>query len=199
MIQGHFYFLKEDYFNDFPDPAIMKNKEKIDGKTHNRPCYYAFRDSSTGLYWVIPISSKIAKFQKVYNSKTKLNGRCDTLVFGDVMGSQKAFLIQNMCPVTDDYIKNEYIDATSSKPVRISPELEKKVNQSAKLVLGLKRRGYKVIFPDVLSIEKKLIENLQNDRSKTNSETVLTLKGDNSDVLDLNKYTNPNKKKPKRP
>ena len=29
MIRGHFYFLKQQYFVDFPDPNLMANKEQI--------------------------------------------------------------------------------------------------------------------------------------------------------------------------
>ena len=199
MIEGHFYFLTEQYFEDFPDPGIMKNKESTNGKLHNRPCFYSFKDSSTGLYWMVPLSTKIEKYIKAYDAKIKRNGKCDNFVFGDVLGEPKVFLIQNMCPVTDVYIKNEYLVENFKKPVRIKRALETEIKRKALHLLALERKGIKIIFPDVLSIEKKLIENLQNDRSKTNSETVLTLKGDNSDVLDLNKDTNPNKKKPKRP
>ena len=31
--------------------------------------------------------------------------RCDTIVFGEVLGHEKAFLIQNMCPITEKYMK----------------------------------------------------------------------------------------------
>lgn len=52
--------------------------------------------------------------------------RCDTLEFGYVLGHEKAFLIQNMCPITPNYIKNEYIDSVAKIPVRIDGSLEKK-------------------------------------------------------------------------
>ncbi len=44
MKDGKFYFLKDEYFYDFPDDKLMKNKEIIDGKSHGRPCYYSFKD-----------------------------------------------------------------------------------------------------------------------------------------------------------
>lgn len=39
---GHFYYIDDQYFIDFPDAYLMKNKENIDGETHDRPCFYAF-------------------------------------------------------------------------------------------------------------------------------------------------------------
>ena len=63
---------------------------------------------NTGLFWVIPISSQVSKYTAIYNNKLQRHGKCDTIVFGDVVGHRKAFLIQNMCPVTPKYIKDEY-------------------------------------------------------------------------------------------
>lgn len=54
---GHFYFIDEKYFIDFPDDKLMRNHEKINGIAHNRPCLYAFQDASTGIYWAVPFSS----------------------------------------------------------------------------------------------------------------------------------------------
>ncbi len=61
-----------------------------------------------------------------------------------------------MCPITLQYIKNEYIDRKSKDPVRVSGNLEKLLKDKAGKVLALQRKGAKLIFPDVLEIEKKL-------------------------------------------
>ena len=31
MENGHFYYIKDQYFEDFPDPHLMKNKETVEG------------------------------------------------------------------------------------------------------------------------------------------------------------------------
>lgn len=154
---GHFYFLDAQYFIDFPDKCLIQNKSTNNNPNHDRPCFCAFLDKSTGLYWMIPISSQVGKFQKIYADKVKKYGKCDTIMFGNVLGHTKAFLIQNMCPVTDSYIHAEYIDKKSGKPVRIDGRLEKKLIQTAKKVLTLHRRGTPLIFSNVLNIEKYLI------------------------------------------
>lgn len=164
MDTGHFYFLRNQYFIDFPDPYLMQNKEKVNGQTHNRPCFYAFEDvSSKGLFWLVPFSSQTNKFQSIYNTKIAKYHICDTIVFGDVLGSRKAFLIQNMCPVISKYINNEYIDSSANIPVRISGSLEKDIITKAKRVLALQRQGKKLIFPDVLKIESALKESLKQE------------------------------------
>lgn len=158
MEKGHFYYIKDQYFIDFPDEYLMQNKERINGQLHDRPCFYTFQDSISGLYWMIPFSSQILKFKSVYNRKIQRYKKCDTIVFGEVLGREKAFLIQNMCPITPQYMKNEYIDSKTNIPVRIDGVLEKELREKAARVLALHRKGVRLIFPDVLNIEAKLIE-----------------------------------------
>lgn len=158
MQSGHFYFLSDQYFIDFPDPYLMQNKENIHGVFHSRPCFYAFQDEKSGIYWMIPISSQVTKFKAIYQHKIQRSGFCDTLAFGYVLGHEKAFLIQNMCPVTSKYISSEYIDNITNIPVRVNGAFEIQLLQKAKKVLALQRKGIKLIFPDVLYIESQLLK-----------------------------------------
>ena len=157
MIDRHFYFLKDEYFDTFKDNNLMKNKESIDGKIANRPCFYAFKDNNTNLYWLIPFSSKITKFKKIYQIKIEKYHRCDTIDFAYVLGYEKAFLIQNMCPTTEAFIENEYIDKNSKTPVMIDSISSKRIITKAKKVLTLERQGFKLLFTNALNIEKKLL------------------------------------------
>lgn len=157
MDNGHFYYLNDQYFIDFPDLYLMKNKESINGKMHDRPCFYAFQDNETKLFWMIPFSSQVNKFETIYNKKIAKYGKCETIVFGDVLGHRKVFLIQNMCPITAQYVKNEYIDHIANIPVRINGALEKELIDKAKKILLMQRKGIHLIFPDVLNIEKILL------------------------------------------
>lgn len=130
MDSGCFYFLTDQYYLDFSDENLMQNKEPDHGASHDRPCFYAFRDGKTGLYWMIPVSSQVDKFKPICQRKIQRYGRCDTIVFGQVLGHEKVFLIQNMCPVTPAYIKNQYMD--SAVPVRIDGVSEQKLLRCAK-------------------------------------------------------------------
>lgn len=161
MDTGHFYFLKDEYFIDFPDEKLMKNKESINGVAHNRPCFFSFFDDKTQIYWMIPCSSQVEKFKTLYQNKIIRYGKCNTIVFGEILGHEKVFLIQNMCPITPDYVMNIYIDKNDNIPVKIDGVFEKKLIKKAKDVLTLHKRGIKLIFPDVLKIEKSLIDKLK--------------------------------------
>ena len=60
-----------------------------------------------------------------------------------------------MCvPITEKYMKNEYLDSGANIPVRVDGRLEKELKDKAGKVLALQRKGAKLIFPDVLSIEQ---------------------------------------------
>lgn len=158
---GMFYFLSDQYFIDFPDQRLMQNKESINGRPHGRPCFYAFTDEKTGLLWMIPVSSQVAKYHIHADKKIAKYGRCETILFGEVLGHEKAFLIQNMCPVTDDYIAHLYMDVRSSTAVNVDGGFAEELVMTAKRVLGKVRQGLtKLVFPDVLSIERKLLQRI---------------------------------------
>ena len=146
---GHFYFIKDQYFVDFPDKFLM-------GGT-NRPLFYAFKELRTGIFWMIPFTSQVEKFRRIYQHKIQRYGKCDTIEFGEVLGYEKAFLIQNMCPVTPKYIEKEYIEKRTGDPVRIDGVLESRILAKANRVLALQRNGKNIIYPDVLKIEKALL------------------------------------------
>lgn len=65
-----------------------------------------------------------------------------------------------MCPVITQYINNEYIDPSGNVPVRVNALLEKELILKAKKVLALQRKGIKLIFPDVIKIEKEILKNI---------------------------------------
>lgn len=119
--------------------------------------FYAFQDSNKGIFWMIPFSSQVNKYRRYYNQKVSKYGNCDTIVFGNILGHEKAFLIQNMCPVSSEYIKNEYFDTQANIPVRIDGVFEKNLIKKAKKVLALQRKGIKLIFPNVIDIENRLL------------------------------------------
>jgi hypothetical protein len=162
VVQGNLYFITEQYFIDFPDPYLMKNKEMVNGVLHDRPSYYAFSDGNEPeIYWMIPFSSKYSKYKGIYDKKVKRYKKCDTLVFGKVMGEDKAFLIQNMCPVVQSYINNEYLDINTGSPVTLSKALTSELDGKSRKVLNLYHRGYhKLIFPNIGYIEQSLIKQI---------------------------------------
>lgn len=171
MLQAQLYFLSDQYYQDFPDDKLMKNKDIINGTPHNRPCFFAFEDFKiAGIYWIVPISSRFEKFKRIEQEKIKKYGHCNTIRFGMVLGRNTAFLIQNMCPATNKYL-TAYIDKNKC-PVRIDNRVATDVETNARYVLALAKRGAKVIFPDIFKIYHELEQQLrQNTIVSTHSKT----------------------------
>ena len=47
------------------DPYLKGNK------VGSRPHYYCFEDTSIGIYWMIPLSSRIDKYRRIMEKKEK--------------------------------------------------------------------------------------------------------------------------------
>lgn len=154
---GCFYFISPQYFQDFSNTNLMQNKPKSDGHEHNRPAFMAIKGISKDIYWVVPISSKVDKFTRIYQNKVQKYGKCDTIDFAYVLGQKRAFLIQNMFPITDKYILNRYNDRNSVK-VTIDNVSMKRITQKANKVLTLHRKGFNLIYGKVLEIEKNMLK-----------------------------------------
>ncbi len=159
MNKPQLYFLSDQYYSDFPDERLMKNKETTHNQVHSRPCFFAFADNKNpAIFWLVPISSKVAKYRLVEQKAIKRYGRCNTIRFGTVLGREAAFLIQNMCPVTDRYI-SAYIDK-NNQPIQIDSRVASDIVKNAREVLGIAKRGRKIIFPDVQTIYNILVQQL---------------------------------------
>lgn len=152
MKKTGFYIIKDKFFDDMPDPYLKGNK------AGNRPHYYCFEDTATGVYWMIPLSSRVDKYKRIADNKAKAGKPCDIIHIVKLDDSREStFLIQDMFPITEEYIEREYTIAgnhlmlTSEHTVAI-------IEQKARKVLAMLKRGVKFTptQPDVLSILKKL-------------------------------------------
>lgn len=77
--EGYVYHIKDSYFNKVNDNKLMANKEN----GNFRPTYYCFKDTQTSLLWVVPMSSKYQKYEKIFNNKVQKYGKCDTIILGE--------------------------------------------------------------------------------------------------------------------
>lgn len=91
MKKTGFYIIKDKFFEDMPDPYLKGNK------VGNRPHYYCFDDTSTGIYWMIPLSSRIDKYRRIVEKKEKAGRPCDIIHIVKLDDSREsAFLIQSI-------------------------------------------------------------------------------------------------------
>lgn len=154
MIERGLYIIKEEFFKDMNDPYLKGNKES------NRPHYYCFKEEQTGLFWMIPLSSKIDKYKRIMNKKIESGKPCDIIhIIKLDNGKESAFLIQDMFPITKNYIEREYTIANNHLTVTSEHsviEIEKK----ARKVMNMLKKGIKFTptQPDIIKIVDKLNE-----------------------------------------
>lgn len=112
------------------------------------------------IYWMIPVSSQTDKYLEEYNKSMERYNLCDSISFGYLKGEYNAFLLQNMCPVTQKYILNQYYYANSQRPVHIPNDLKRELNTKARKILRLAKKGKKLTFTNILRMRKKLLSEL---------------------------------------
>ena len=152
-----FYIVKDEFFQKFNDPFLKGNKEG------NRPHYYCFQDEQPGLYWLIPMSSRTDKYQKIIQKRRQQNKACDILHVCKLSNDKvNAFLIQDMFPITENYIERPYTFA-GNQLILINETERKNIEQKARRVLNLLNRGVKLnpTQPNVLSIKLSLLSELE--------------------------------------
>ena len=151
-----FYVIRDKFFEDFPDPYLKGNKEE------RRPHYFAFKDKKTHLMWMIPLSSRTAKYQGIISKRKYFHKPNDTLHICELdNGRASVFLLQDMFPITEEYIQGEYM--IDDNPLTLTSDAEAEIiHQKAMRILNLIHRNvaFTPTQPDVLSIENVLLERL---------------------------------------
>ncbi len=154
LYEGYFYFIKDSFFDKVQDPYLMCNYPNT-----KRPHYLPYIDPKTGFYWMIPCSSKVSKYQEIVNNKIRQHKSHDTIQFITIAGRPSVLLFQDMFPVSQDYIENQYINKNG--PIYIkNQKVVANLNKIAKSTISSIRRGvtFSVTQPDSLRIEKMLLE-----------------------------------------
>jgi len=157
VAQGHLYFITDAFFAMANDPFL-----KLEHSTGKRPHYFAWNDPETGLFWMVPCSSKIEKFENILRQKALRHKPADGLMIVKIQDNKTALLFQDMFPVTEHYISGSYV--RGGQVVRIAdPKLLAELEKRAKKVVALLRHGVRFTptQPDALRIESLMLGDLQ--------------------------------------
>lgn len=154
MEEGCFYFISDEFYEKYKALGVTGN----DGETHGRPCCYMFRADDSDLYWMIPISSKVEKYQRLFDKSIQKYGICDNIVFGYVLGRKRAFLVQNLFPVTERYIVAPYLEKATGKPVAVDERTGTILRAKARKKIGKAAQGVKIGLTDVTALLEKMRE-----------------------------------------
>lgn len=150
MTKGKFYFLSDEYCEKFSKHGVMANKEIDSDGLHRRPCFYSIQDiKDKNIFWMIPISSQIDKYEKILEDKLKRYKDYDGLEFGFVQGRKAAFLLQNICPVTQKDVVEKYIDKSTGKDVTIPNDVKRRIDAKARKIINKYYQGTKIVITDL--------------------------------------------------
>ena len=150
--QGYAYHIKDEYFEFAHDSNLMQNKER----GNYRPTLYCVPDSNSGIYWMIPISSQYDKFLAIKEKIITKGKPCKGIVLGEFDDRKAAFLLQNMFPVTEQYL--DHIHTKNGNPVPVKQVLQSEIQKNVKFLLALNAKGVKVTFTDITRLKNKLLE-----------------------------------------
>lgn len=156
-----FYIIDDEFYKRYSDPYLKGNK------TENRPHYYCFADDEyNGIYWVIPMSQRVEKFTAIIERKKKAHKPCDILHICKLSNDKvNAFLIQDMFPIIDKYIKRPYLFA--GNPLVLVSEKEQLIIQHKAIrIKNLIERGVKFtpLQVNALVIKQGLIQELHEEK-----------------------------------
>lgn len=143
---GYLYHIKDEFFNIVNDENLMANHER--GK--KRPTYFTIQDNE--ILWFIPLSSKVEKYQKIFDKKVEKFGFCNTIMMEEVLGQKSAILLQNAFPTLEKYI--DHVHTINGVPTKVPKKLEKIILERFKNLLKLKNCGIDLFFADIGKFQK---------------------------------------------
>ena len=105
---------------------------------------------------MVSISSKTEKYKRIYEEKKKRYKEYDGLRFGYVNGQYRAFLIQNVCPVSKEHIDCQYMIENNTVPVTINDKLAAEINGIVRKVIRLNKKGVRIVLTNINHILNEL-------------------------------------------
>lgn len=156
--EGYVYHIKNEYFKKVKDDKLMQNKEN----GAYRPTFYCLRDEKTTLLWMVPLSSRVEKYQDIYNKQVEKYGNCLTIILAEFDGKKTAFLLQNMFPVTEYYL--DHVHTRNNNPIPVKYSVRQAVSSNMKKIRQLHAHGKKIVFPDISRLENIMLTELESTR-----------------------------------
>lgn len=158
IVTGCLYFVSDRFFAKVRDPYLKINYEET-----KRPHYFALQDLQTGLYWLVPCSSKVEKFERLIERKRNQHKPTDAIRIVKIFDRKTVLLFQDMFPVLASYIDGQYLKG--GQPVKIAdPRLIQDLEKNARKVIHLLHRGVRFTptQPDAVRIEALMLAELKS-------------------------------------
>lgn len=153
---GYLYHIKDEFFDIVNDNNLMTNHER--GK--KRPTYFTIEDEE--ILWFIPLSSKVEKYQKIFDKKVERFGFCNTIMIEEILGQKSVISLQNAFPTLKKYI--DHIHTVDGKPAKVSEALSKLILTNFRYLLKLKSKGINLFFADIDKIKEQMLNELMQEQ-----------------------------------
>ena len=108
---------------------------------------------------VIPISSKVDKYQKIIDKKIEKYGFCNTIIIRKIADEDAAILLQNAFPTLEKYI--DHVHTVDGVPLKVPTDLQNEVKSLFKNMLGLRKRGTNLFFTNIDSLKQKMLDEIK--------------------------------------
>ena len=157
ILSGNLYFISNAFFEKVNDPFL-----KINYQETKRPHYFALYDEKTKLFWMVPCSSKVAKYRGIIQKKKERHKAADAIQIVKIFDKESVLLFQDMFPTIAKYIDGQYIKG--GQAVRVAdPKVIAELEKVAHKIINLLHRGVRFTptQPDVLHIEQLMLAETQ--------------------------------------
>lgn len=171
---GGLYILRDDFFKKFSPfcryISVQHKLENWDTYRHGRP-HICIGSSNKTLLWMVPISSRVEKYELEIARQKQKYGACDKVQIVWLNTGKRAALIQNIIPCTPRYIDEQYYNRQTGAAEEIDKEDLYRVCDSARKLIVLHRCSPKCgfIFTDIFRIASALLQDVRERKAMNNS------------------------------
>lgn len=149
IVEFGLYTIKDNYFIDFKSDFL------VDNKAENRPNFCVVKEKNSDIVWFIPMSTQVEAYQKKIEKNEKKHGESLFYHIGKVAGKKRVFLIGNMFPVTEHYIKQPYTICNTHYVIGNKKLIHSIHKKALKYLALVKHRKLKPAV-DIMSIKQEL-------------------------------------------
>ena len=170
---GGLYFLRDDFFKKFSPfcryISVQHKLETWDTYRHGRP-HICIGSSNKTLLWMVPISSRVEKYELEIARQKQKYGVCDKVQIVWLNTGKRAALVQNIIPCMPRYVDSEYINRQTGTVEKIDQADLRRVCISARKLIVLHRCAPKCgfLFTDIFGIAHALLQDVRERNTKKN-------------------------------
>ena len=157
---GQLCFILDEFFEKINDPYL-----KTSHSGAMRPHYFAFYDKKSLLYWLVPCSSRVDKFQAIIDSRADKNKPTNIIQIVKIQNNKSVLLFADMFPVIEKYLMGPYIRGGQLVCIA-NPKIVKNLEKNASKVIKMLHRGIKFTptQPDVMRIIEIMRQEIENSK-----------------------------------